>query len=437
MKTGALASQKKPGRLADNFRDIFVRTRGRYPTLDGLRAIAVLLVVLFHCFYLNYTVVGAEASLRLMDAMSPWFNWVWQGDKGVDLFFVLSGFLIAMLLLSEHRRTGAVSLRRFYRHRAARILPAYLLLLAYAWSTGMPHREWVWGNLLFINNLLPTVRIFVPWTWSITVEVQFYLLFPLLLPLLVRTRRVLGTVLCLLAAAVIARLAVVIWHFELVAQPFHQLMYAGSGLGGWWNAAYVGLAARAGPILLGITAAVLHVYYSQQLEVWLQRRPLQVSLLVLAMLALTWGSMSVPYHHPGAGYFSVLGETGNFWLLGLHRNLFALAIAVLLLLSLHPAGLMRPLSTLLASRPLVPLAKVSYSLYLFHVFVLQWVFRMLRQWWPEAVGSMGWMLLGTALTLLLAFLVSMFSYALVEKPFNDLARRHRGPAADSSSDRGG
>jgi peptidoglycan/LPS O-acetylase OafA/YrhL len=422
--------------LFNNLQDIFRRNRGRYPSLDGLRAIAVLLVLLFHCFYLNYAVIGAEASGKLMQMMSPWFNWVWQGDKGVDLFFVLSGFLIAMLLLREHKRTGSVSLKRFYRHRAARILPAYLLLLGYAWWIGMPYRESVWGNLLFINDLLPAGHTFVPWSWSITVEVQFYLLFPLLLPLLLGSRRPLWVVFWAVVLAWGLRLAVMMCHSALLAQPFYQLMFAGAGLGGWWDAVYIHLATRAGPIVLGIAAAVLHVCYAGPLQSLLQRHPVTVSMLGIMAVALMWGSMSVPYHDPGSEYFTLVGETGNLWLLGLHRNLFALAVAVLLLFTLHPVGLMGPLTALLSSRLLVPLAKVSYSLYLFHVFIVKWVFQSLQGWWPEAIGTMGWMLTGVALTLMLAFLLSMVSYALVEKPFNDLARRGHRAAMGSSSDRG-
>ena len=161
-------TEKIPGLLSRNFVDLFQQSQGRYPALDGLRAIAILLVIFFHCFYLTHTSIAPADRPQLLQEMSPWLNWVWQGDKGVDLFFVLSGFLISMLLLKEHSKTGRVDVKRFYQRRVARIVPAYLRLLAVAWIAGLPNREWVWGNLLFVNNMQPSGTLFVPWSWSIT-----------------------------------------------------------------------------------------------------------------------------------------------------------------------------------------------------------------------------------------------------------------------------
>src|SRR4051812_27521727 len=90
------------------------RTLGKRPPLDGLRGIAVVLVVLLH-----YTAA--------LPALQPMFR---GGFIGVEMFFVLSGFLITSLLLEEHAQTGDVDLRAFYKRRAYRLLPAlYLMVL--------------------------------------------------------------------------------------------------------------------------------------------------------------------------------------------------------------------------------------------------------------------------------------------------------------------
>jgi peptidoglycan/LPS O-acetylase OafA/YrhL len=150
---------------------------GHVRALDGMRAIAVLLVLLFH--------------LRI-----PWFR---AGFLGVDVFFVLSGFLITSLLLEEIRRTGRVSLPEFWARRARRLLPAVVLvLLVLSLTTSMTttytERPSVRGDLLattgYVANwrLISTSSYFadtgvdspVEHTWSLAIEEQFYLAWPLL-----------------------------------------------------------------------------------------------------------------------------------------------------------------------------------------------------------------------------------------------------------------
>src|SRR6266571_4765617 len=80
---------------------------GYRPALDGVRGLAIAIVVAYHGF-----------------------GWPGEGTLGVDLFFVLSGFLITTLLLEEHERMGAISIRAFYRRRARRLLPALFIMLA-------------------------------------------------------------------------------------------------------------------------------------------------------------------------------------------------------------------------------------------------------------------------------------------------------------------
>ena len=144
------------------------------PALDGLRAVAAYLVVLYH------------------------FAWRWvPGGLGVLGFFVLSGFLITWLLLQEVDRRGTVSLRRFYARRALRILPAYYVyaagLLGLLLLTG---RRIVWGqtiaSLFYVNDYYQAIAgdPNTGWshTWSLGVEEQFYLLAPAAF-LLLRKRR--------------------------------------------------------------------------------------------------------------------------------------------------------------------------------------------------------------------------------------------------------
>jgi peptidoglycan/LPS O-acetylase OafA/YrhL len=147
----------------------------RFPSLDGWRAMSIIMVLGSHC----KAVAGFPKSLDRV------FYWLFDGDLGVRCFFVISGFLISYLLLKENNQAGSVSLRKFYIRRALRILPVYfafllvmfLLQIFTAWH--QPLIVWT-GNLTFTTDFLPTT-----WTtghlWSLAIEEQFYLLWPLLL----------------------------------------------------------------------------------------------------------------------------------------------------------------------------------------------------------------------------------------------------------------
>lgn len=356
--------------------------------------------------------------------MSPWFNWVWQGDKGVDLFFVLSGFLITMLLLKEYTQRGQVNIASFFMRRAGRILPAYLLLLLFGWAIGQPNSEWLWTNLLFVNNMTSPETLYLPWSWSITVEVQFYIIFPLvILPMLIYSGKPLSVALLIVIATIMIRQYVISNHYPLVTIPFYEQVYDADAFSGWWNAVYIPLYSRAGPITFGIAAAVIHTYHSQALDSFIQIHRGSTKLLLFFAFILLVLSQSVPYHIPQYEYLSYIGESGNYWLLGQHRNLFAFSCTLILLFALKPRGYYEQLNKFLRNRTLVYIAKVSYSAYLFHILLLKQIFQFLRVDLLLDTGEYTWLILGTILTLLATLIVSSIIYVLIEKPFIDLTHR--------------
>jgi peptidoglycan/LPS O-acetylase OafA/YrhL len=135
----------------------------RNKRLDILRCVAVLLVLGHH---------GFMAGL-----------WTEVGWAGVDLFFVLSGFLISGLLFSEYKKTGGINLRRFFIRRGFKIYPAFWamllgsVLIAFAYHKHFYGPMWL-HEILFVQNYLPGI-----WrhTWSLAVEEHFYIVLPLLL----------------------------------------------------------------------------------------------------------------------------------------------------------------------------------------------------------------------------------------------------------------
>lgn len=144
----------------------------RLPSLDGWRAVSILLVLGAHTVHLPDFPPAGEALIRRF----------FDGHLGVRFFFVISGFLITWLMLREERETGEVHLRKFYTRRAIRILPVYLVflgvlaLLQAFTSFEQSPAAWL-GNLTFTTNYFNDGRG-SHHLWSLAVEEQFYLLWP-------------------------------------------------------------------------------------------------------------------------------------------------------------------------------------------------------------------------------------------------------------------
>src|SRR5690349_21349742 len=150
-------------------------TFGYHPALDGIRAIAIVSVLLFHYVFRNHLILP-------------------HGLLGVDAFFVLSGFLITALLLREHGSKRRISLRNFYARRALRLLPllACVLIVAVVVNLafppgypGRPQRPGIVAAAFYYANWY-TMRHntglgFLGVTWSLSIEEQFYLVWPVLL----------------------------------------------------------------------------------------------------------------------------------------------------------------------------------------------------------------------------------------------------------------
>lgn len=157
----------------------------KYPSLNGIRAISILLVI-FHHINLYFPVLNGVAT---------YFPIIVDGQFGVNVFFVISGFLITGILLREENKTGTISLKAFYTRRTLRILPAYyVLLLVYLALTHF--------NYIFVSNAswftTITFTKYVNWNldwytshaWSLSIEENFYLVWPFIFLIGKKTRKI-------------------------------------------------------------------------------------------------------------------------------------------------------------------------------------------------------------------------------------------------------
>jgi peptidoglycan/LPS O-acetylase OafA/YrhL len=188
-----------------------IKTRER--GLDTLRALAIVMVVLFHTTYA---------------LPESWFPVIRNGWMGVDLFFVLSGYLIGSQLLGPYARGERPSVWVFYRRRAFRILPAYLVVVGlYAWWPRW--REFngfgpVWKFLTFTENFcfLPANRSFSH-VWSLCVEEHFYLVLPLLVGVMMLRPSARRT--ALLIAAIVVGGVALRWFAVVHDWDFYSRIY--------------------------------------------------------------------------------------------------------------------------------------------------------------------------------------------------------------------
>jgi len=387
------------------------RLTGRQPALDGLRAVAVVAVLLFH---------GGVAGAR-------------GGFLGVDVFFVLSGYLITMLLLREQQATGRIALRAFWARRARRLLPALFLVLAavavYAAFLVEPQARLSlrldglaalgyvgnWRQLgaeggYFAQGATPSP---LRHTWSLSIEEQFYLVWPLVVVALLRGRRLTRSrVRWVLVVAAVAALASAVLMSVL--------------LGGDVSRVYYGTDTRAQSVLVGCALAAL---------LRLRRTPASTPGRTSARtgggapagtpgrtFARTGGG--APASTPGRtsappGLVTLAGWLGLVVVIaamitvdgtqrGLYHGgllLFDTAVAaVLAAVVLAPA---RGLARLLSVRPLPALGRISYGVYLWHwpVFVVLTA---------ERTGLTGPALL--ALRLGVTLVLATLSWRLVERP---------------------
>jgi len=369
------------------------------PQLDGLRFFAFLLVFMHHAPQSSQ----AFANHPLMRTGLSWLsNWGWMG---VDLFLTLSAFLITSLLLIEWDREGHISLKDFYVRRTLRIWPLYYFALilgfvALPWfglfqsPVGTPaHVQLVDNHLLpyltFLGNYSAAVTgyagsPFLAHLWTVALEEQFYILWPLLFGVAYRggPRRVFQVLTGLLLLGVLLRLYV-------------------SGTNLRHPLSWVSLPTHMDSLIIGAGLA-LYRFYAPAEGRWAPGKiAAGIGLLLLASAAPKIQTQSI---HITWQFLAVGGGFG-------------------LILDGVLTGTSRPLRRICTNRPVVWMGKLCYGLYIYHMFALRLSTDFTQEWLHMSVkGSAGW-LVATGLSFLITLVLAYVSYRLLEVPFLKLKRR--------------
>ncbi len=330
--------------------------------LDGLRAVAILLVIGFHAwFFLQFAMPSKTAFQSFSDAM-PWAaGLVRRGDIGVDVFFVLSGYLLSWQLFRERQNRGGLQLKQFYVRRLFRIYPLYIVALAIV-SIGPGPSFALLGNILAYNIWFDPLNIIIPWSWSLSVELEFYAIVPLLILFARPGRRTLLMVAGFSALAVGWSLWTLTTYPQLVENTLFDLEIdeRRSDLVLYYRHLYASMPVRLSQFTLGLGAAWLVVHRPDAIRLGGAVLPVVIG-LILVGLALPL--LNNPYTH-----MTVAAQVWVFIELTFGRVGFALAIATII--ALMQLGQLPRLKSALSFKPLEPIARFSFSMYLFHpVFV--------------------------------------------------------------------
>ena len=324
---------------------------GYQPSLDGLRALSVGVVLLYHAG----------------------FSWMHGGFFGVEVFFVVSGFLITSLLIDEHDRDDRIAFAKFWKRRARRLFPALyaVLLFVGVWAAlagtaeqqSQLRRDAVW-SIFYVNNwgqIVGDVPYFageaplLRHLWSLAVEEQWYLVWPLLFVALMRlplSRRVVGGV------VVGAAFAVFVYMFWMQSRSPTLLGGPPAMLDGVdrTNYLYLSTITRAGGLLLGAGAAF----------VWRPWRWKHAVDAPAGRLLDPLGAAAVAAIGCAAAVASITAGYVYQWLLPLVSILSLVAVMV----SVHPSSVV--FRRIMSWTPLVEVGKRSYGLYLWSwpIFVI-------------------------------------------------------------------
>ncbi len=366
------------------------------PAFDGLRGIAILPVVLLHVG------VNTLPDGRLLFELT-------RGWYGVDLFFVLSGFLITWILASEIEETGTIDIRRFYLRRCLRLGPAYVsmltALLAGAVSLEPPTLSRVPRVLPALVSYTYNYQLAAGGThfdplvvvWSLCVEEQFYLVWPWVLRAL-GVRRAL--MFCVAAVAMLST-----YRTGLYMLLNWRHLYNPSPASAIWI--YFATDTRIGVILVGCAAA-LSLRNPRTRWVW---RRIRESRWCLPLAATAAAACAI---YVTGGY-----PSSASW----RSATFGYTVAACASAALIGAIFVKPwsrISRALSWPPLVALGRVSYGVYLFHVGIAWVVLRMLEQaGWPGS--ALGRFTIAAAAVFALAWAAAELHYRWVERWF--LARR--------------
>lgn len=333
--------------------------------IDGVRAVGILLVVLFHTVLGLSQLLPEEGLDRFIATFPDVFNIAWQA-LGSEIIFFVSGFLLSYLLFKEHAQTGGVDVYDYTVRRLSRILPLYFVaLFLYAAADGFDvDLDELVLNLLFISKICGESTI-IGVGWSLELMMQMYLVLPLLVLWVARSRAPALTMGVLIALSVAARGVALALNPGAAEVPLHAFLY-GADPPAVMEDLYHLPWFRATPFLCGLFLAWATIHRGRTVRAVLGG-PGRSAALMLVGVALVAAAGSLPLHDRTS--FLYPDMPAGFWFAFWTLQRFALVAGICLTLipCLHAeGGLPLAVARVFAWEPWGLVSRNIYSIYLFH-----------------------------------------------------------------------
>ncbi len=393
---------------------------GTFYLINGLRFFGMIWILIAHTVFVYSLYNGKEIFFQSLESAPFYLWWIWNADKAVDLFFVVSGFLISIMLLKEQNKTGAIQLKRFYFRRYLRLTPLYAVIAIIFWASGARNHEWIWANLLYVNNFLHPDNMALQWTWTLAVEEQFYLLLPLILIFIAKSpqRSFMQTMLGLLVLSLLIRFGVLYYYDELWNSNYRDMLSDKVISMTFYGKLYDNLATRFGPLIVGVIAGYGYCFHQHAIQNWARAttyRPLTLNILSMAVIVFFM-------------YFPIMdtrySESSNGLRLYIvfHRTIFSIAFAWFMMSVFLQLSHVRFFSWFYSLKIWNPLGQLTYSIYLIHLMVILVVVHPLNKYIQTldlhpAQAMLSTVGLGAILSLILSIIIGILCWLLIEKPF--------------------
>jgi peptidoglycan/LPS O-acetylase OafA/YrhL len=351
------------------------KASSRLPSLDGWRGVAIIMVLLSHIVFAKDFPVEFRKSV----------DFTFDGNLGVRFFFTISGFIITWLLLKEYQKYGRISLKNFYLRRSLRILPVYfgyLLLVFILQLAGRCDVTWTgWlGVLTFTRNFIGQGGSPMDHFWSLCIEEQFYVLWPVTLFVIlprIKLKQIVIITLLVITLSSIARLMPITLGnrslLEILTGAYSFFRYADC-------------------LMIGCAAA----FFNRE-----GIRVVSGAWSILGYLMVLWLKLLE------------VTDCANFWSYILGTPLQSIGFAIVMTRSMHPSTWEYRILNL---RLMVWVGVLSYSLYVWHfIFLVHF-----------APGAMPAILVGNwYIWLVPATVLSLLSWFFIERPMMNLRSRFR------------
>jgi len=407
----------------ENFRSIYTRRASNFASIDGIRAFSILLVLVFHTFFVYQLAHPQHDVAMMLDELG--FGWAWalNGDKGVDVFFVMSGFLISGILFRQIAKEGHMNLKNFYLRRYLRLTPVYYFTLTVYWFMNGPNSDWIWANYLYISNFIDYGHQAVGWTWSLAIEEQFYFIYPLLLIVILKYSKSPGYVMAwLFIISLVVRLAIVMMDDQIRTSPLSRMYSDHDYFNHFFTVLYDNLHSRFGSLLVGCLAAYNLHFHKDKLTAFANSSKgiltmiVGIVLIVFFMLFPIFSNSYDEYQSFQIFYYVV------------SRNLFSVGVGIIIIAMLvQQHAISNAIRAFFSLGVWYPFATLSYSLYLIHLVVMSLVIPAIinltitmPEQYPFSMGEV--LFYGFIISSILSMAIAALMYLFIEKPVMNLRR---------------